>query len=289
MEREVGNFYLTESCYPPGMNIPKHSHQNASVYFVLNGSMAERCGNVTREREPSNLVFTPPEEPHSNRIRTTGCRLFMIEMKARWLASIKEHSCLPESTSHFNSALVASLGRRAYHEVRRPDSFSPLVIEGLILELLAEISRQQKRGEQKEVPWLKRARDILQDRFATKLTVKEVAGELDIHPVYFASAFRRHYGCTVGEYIRHARIEYACSQLRCSRASLTDVALAAGFFDQSHFSRTFKLLVGMTPAGYRAMNTRVMARPRRGQIQYPVAPPPDHGNKTFPQTLKGSN
>jgi AraC family transcriptional regulator len=252
MEREVGNFYLTESCYPPRMSIPKHSHQNASLYFILNGSMTERCGNVTREREPSNLVFTPPEEPHSNRIRSSGCRLFMIETKAHWLAAIKEYSCLPESTSHFNSAVAASLGRRAHNEACQSDSFSPLVIEGLILELLAEISRQQTRGEKKEVPWLKRARDILQDRFATKLTIEEVARELDIHPVYFVSAFRRHYGCTVGEYIRHARIEYACSQLRCSKASLTDVALAAGFFDQSHFSRTFKRLIGTTPARYRA-------------------------------------
>jgi len=129
MEREVGSFYLTESCYPPRMNIPKHSHQNASLYLILNGSMTERCGNVAREREPSNLVFTPPEELHSNQIRSSGCRLFMIETKARWLASVKEYSCLPDSTSHFNSTLAASLGRRAYNEVCQSDSFRPLLLK----------------------------------------------------------------------------------------------------------------------------------------------------------------
>jgi len=252
MEREIRNFYLTESCYPPRMKIPKHSHENASLYLILSGSMTERCDHVTREREPSNLVFTPPGEPHSNQIRKSGCRLFMIETKAHWLASVKEYSCLPDSTSHFNSPIAVRLGRRAYSEACQPDSFSPLVIEGLILELLAEISRHQKRVEQKAVPWLKRARDILHDRFATKLTIEQVAKELGVHPVYFVSAFRRHYGCTVGDYIRHTRIEYACSQLRCSSASLTEIALAAGFFDQSHFSRTFKLLIGTTPARYRA-------------------------------------
>src|ERR1700738_1914023 len=127
MEREIGNFYLTESCYPPRLNIPKHSHQNASLYFILDGSMTERCGNVTREREPANVVFTPPDEPHSNRIRNSGCRLFMIETKAHWLASIKENAYLPEATSHVNSALTVSLGGRAYNEVCRSDSFSPLV------------------------------------------------------------------------------------------------------------------------------------------------------------------
>jgi AraC-like DNA-binding protein len=37
-----------------------------------------------------------------------------------------------------------------------------------------------------------------------------------------------------------------------SRASLIDIALAAGFFDQSHFTRTFKMLMGMSPNQYRA-------------------------------------
>jgi mannose-6-phosphate isomerase-like protein (cupin superfamily) len=68
LESEVGNFYLTESRYPPGMEVPMHSHDNASLYFILSGNMTERCGKVTRERRPSTLVFTPPGEAHSNRI-----------------------------------------------------------------------------------------------------------------------------------------------------------------------------------------------------------------------------
>lgn len=252
IEREVSDFYLTESRYPEGMKVPSHSHENASFYFILRGSMTERCNNVTRERAPSTLVFTPPNEPHSNQIRQHGCRLFMIEIKPRWLAWAKEHACLPDSTSHFNSAVTIKLGRQAYSEACRPDSFSPLVIEGLMLELLAAISRDQTILAQKRAPWLERARELLHERFAAKLTINEMATELGVHPVYFLTAFRRHYGCTVGEYIRHLRIEYACSQLRCADASLTEIGLAAGFFDQSHFSRTFKLLIGMTPAQYRA-------------------------------------
>ena len=37
IEREVGNFYLTESRYPPRLKVPKHSDENASVYFILSG------------------------------------------------------------------------------------------------------------------------------------------------------------------------------------------------------------------------------------------------------------
>jgi AraC family transcriptional regulator len=63
--------------------------------------------------------------------------------------------------------------------------------------------------------------------------------------------FRRYYSCTVGEYVRHLRIEYACRLLSASNASLAEIALAAGFFDQSHFARNFKWQTGMTPHEYR--------------------------------------
>jgi AraC family transcriptional regulator len=253
MEYEARNFYLTESHYPPNMKIPKHSHENASLYFILRGGMTEKCDNVTRERVPSSLVYTPPGQAHSNHIEKTGCRLFMVEMKADWLAAISEFSNLPSATFQLDYGLATTLARRTRSEASFDDPFASLVIEGLILELIAEISRHQTKPKRMEVAWLKKAEDLLRSRFATKVSIEEVARELGLHPIYFVSAFRRHYRCTVGEYIRHLRVEYACSQLRCSNASLTEIALAAGFFDQSHFSRTFKLQIGTTPAKYRAM------------------------------------
>jgi len=52
------------------------------------------------------------------------------------------------------------------------------------------------------------------------------------------------------------RIEYACRQLMGSNAAVTNIAFAAGFADQSHFSRTFKRLCGTTPGRYRASMVR---------------------------------
>ena len=73
-----------------------------------------------------------------------------------------------------------------------------------------------------------------------------------MHPVHLAREFRRFQRCTIGEYIRQLRIERACRQLHASDEPLATIASAVGFSDQSHFSRTFKRLIGMTPAGYRA-------------------------------------
>jgi len=53
------------------------------------------------------------------------------------------------------------------------------------------------------------------------------------------------------DFVRQLRIEYACHELATSELPIVDIALSAGFFDQSHFTRTFKRLTGIVPSQYR--------------------------------------
>jgi AraC family transcriptional regulator len=71
-----------------------------------------------------------------------------------------------------------------------------------------------------------------------------------VHPDHLVHAFRRQYHCTVGEYVRQLRIEFACRQITSSDMPLAEIAVEAGFADQSHFTKTFKRLVGMTPSEF---------------------------------------
>jgi AraC family transcriptional regulator len=70
--------------------------------------------------------------------------------------------------------------------------------------------------------------------------------------MHLAREFRRHFGCSVGEYGRKLRIDLVCVELVRTRAALSEIALACGFFDQSHFTRVFKRQTGFSPAAYRA-------------------------------------
>ena len=78
-----------------------------------------------------------------------------------------------------------------------------------------------------------------------------------VHPVYLAGKFRRHYGASVGEYVRRLRLKTACRELSHSDAPLSDIAAGVGFYDQSHFTNACKRLTGMTPAQYRAAFRRI--------------------------------
>ncbi|NOT64050.1 MAG: helix-turn-helix transcriptional regulator [Acidobacteria bacterium] len=99
--------------------------------------------------------------------------------------------------------------------------------------------------------WLEEARQMLDRDFRERLTTAHIARTVGVHPVYLAQMFRKHFACGVIEYIARRRIAYACRELRNSGVPIADIAIAAGFYDQGHFSRTFKRILGITPSVYR--------------------------------------
>jgi AraC family transcriptional regulator len=140
-----------------------------------------------------------------------------------------------------------------YKERLRSDAASALSIEGLALEILAELARLEAGGHEKAPPrWLRQARDLLHARLGENLTHNEVAQGVGVHPVYLATLFRRHFRCTIGEYVRRLRIDFAAGEIANSDRPLCEIGLDAGFADQSHFSKVFKNHTGMTPGGFRA-------------------------------------
>jgi AraC family transcriptional regulator len=248
--REVPGFALRETEHEPGVRIPKHSHDRAHLGFVLRGAFIERCERKTLECKPLSVSFLAPGMAHSDEFHT-GAHCFVLEFAPQSYDRVREHLRLDEPI-YFYGGLLAWLTRRLYCEARRMDTASPLAIEGWVLEILAEASRQQMASSGRKPPrWLERAKELLHARFSETLTHDMIAHLVGVHPVHLASAFRHHYRCTIGEYVRHLRIEFACRKISTSEASLTDIALAAGFYDQSHFSKAFRQLTGMTPAQFR--------------------------------------
>jgi len=79
---------------------------------------------------------------------------------------------------------------------------------------------------------------------------------VEVHPAHLARAFRAHFRMSMGPYVRRLRLDWAAGELARSDLPLAAVALAAGFADQSHFTRTFKRYLGVTPNVYRRTRGR---------------------------------
>jgi len=137
---------------------------------------------------------------------------------------------------HGRSARITLLALALGAELWHLDEPADLAVESQVLELLAEVREASPGGRNPlgtgpPPPWLARAREVLRDRYHEPLTVAAIAGELGVHRVTLARAFRRHYRVTQGVYLRQVRLARALRALgsatgslsaRCARSCATD-------------------------------------------------------------------
>lgn len=250
--RSFNDFILAESIYPKSSVTPLHAHEAACLALFLGGSFREEFRRASLDCSRGAVLFRPACEVHRDHVGAKGARCLIVELSASFKRRLDEGGLrlnVPMMTHDLESVLG-----RIYREWRWGDELSPLVLESLILEIACHLTRTQ-RTKTRTPRWLKLAHDYLRSNSRSAITLSEVALEVQIHPAHLARAFRRHYGCTIGEYIRQLRIAFACEQLQSGTSNLADLALAAGFSNQAHFSRIFKAHTGFTPGQYRRANS----------------------------------
>lgn len=189
------------------------------------------------------LVFHPAGESHTQKFSESPVASFNVEIGGDWLRRGLDQP------AEFQGGRAAELGAKLFGQFQHGDAVE---IEALAGEILAEVADQNaKPCDDPQPRWLLDARDLLDTRFREPLTLRSIAAEARVHPVYFAAAFRRFYHRSVGEYLRWRRLEYVREKLSERELSLADIALDAGFADQSHLTRNFKRFTGRTPGEYR--------------------------------------
>jgi AraC family transcriptional regulator len=251
---ELGGFVYSEKVYPPHLVIPRHIHdEEAVLMMVLAGDMIEVRDTARDECRPRSIALNPAGEAHGSVFGREGARCLVIEVGAPRLKAARDCSAAFDEPLCTSEEHLAGLAWRIHRELRSDDEAARLAVEGLTLELLAEIVRRPTTARQRPSPdWLQQARDYLHARFSERFDLTELASAVGVHPAHLAREFRRHFHCTAGEYVRRLRLDQAIQQLLRSEESIAEIAASAGFYDQSHFSRAVKAHTGLSPAAYRA-------------------------------------
>lgn len=249
--REAGGLALAEVHYAPGFSMGRHGHEQAYFTLVLAGSYSEQMDARDRTCLPGSVVFRPAGEPHASRFGAAPSRCLRVRLGPQWLQSACVGLRLPERSSEMRRGRAVWLAAQIHEELHSRDDAAGLALEGLALALLAETVRAPPVGRGGSPAWLRLVLERLHSEFPSPLTLADLATTAGVHPVHLARVFHRCQRATVATYLRRLRVEAAQHELRATGRPLADIARAAGFADQSHFSRTFKKLTGWTPQAYR--------------------------------------
>jgi AraC-like DNA-binding protein len=164
----------------------------------------------------ASVVYRPPGEAHSDFVADAGSRCFLIEMEDEWLHGLAQQgvkldgpilSRAPDAKwagHEYSPGGHGCWGRPVIARGSRPSSGSGF---GVVARSTATAQRRAALASRRI------GLAPLAMYGEAHLTLMEVSRIAGVHSVCLATAFRRHQGCTIGEFVRQLRIERACQQM----------------------------------------------------------------------------
>lgn len=234
----------------PAEQVQPHVHEDA--HFIL----ALDAGYHSLAHDPSTpegqglaagaLIWNPPGVEHRDHFSITGGRFLSL--------SFAPPPAMPQDQPiRLRQAIAETAARLMVGQLAHSVNGAELLIEGLALDMAGSVLAAHTLGEDPAPEWLELAAQALGDLASRPgLEVRDIAGMIGVHPVSLARRYRRHFGCSPVQAIRRHRADRAIARLRrCS--DLAEVAHTEGYADQSHMTREFRAIFGLTPAQYRQL------------------------------------
>ena len=247
---------------------PPHIHEEYSIGLMLGGTETTTCRGTSYTAFPGSVVLINADEVHSSRSIKTEYRIIKVRSKALNQIALElfghhhESPWFPKLVINDASVfrLLLDLHLKLEQSVSALEQESEFI--SAIGLLLARHTKDhfvlQPLG--KEPHYAKLSRDYLRSHYAENVSLAQLTSITNLSPFHLLRVFRHQVGCPPHEYQTQLRIAHARKLMR-QGSSISEVALETGFFDQSHFSRNFKRIVGVTPGQYFAQSKIVQDRP----------------------------
>jgi AraC-like DNA-binding protein len=240
---------------------PRHTHG----YFVIGINEAGNHGNFyrggTQHIAPESIVLINPGEVHTGFTEgnETWCyRAFypsveLVQTLAKEL--IGQTAAVPYfaepiiyDADLFTMMLNAHRALEAAEDAMDCQVQWRTAISELIWRYLGRQSSPIPTGNEHRA--VKAAKDFIDSCCTGEITLRQLSEVAQLSEFHLIRVFQRYVGVPPHKYLTQVRVEKA-KKLLASGHSIADVALATGFADQSHFTRRFKGLMGITPGQYR--------------------------------------
>ena len=249
--------YVTHSFAP-------HTHEGFVISAITRGAEAFWYRGETHVASAGQVVFINPDEVHTGHAphpdgwtyRTFYPSVALLERAAQSLFGPKAKLPFFSEAVVFDPALNAKVADTL---ATLEQSDSVLERETRWLELLVEVVARYADGSgafgpvgsehRSEHGAVALAKAHLELHAPDGVTLSDLSNLTGLSGFHLTRVFRRHLGLPPHAYQAQLRVRLAKALLREGRG-IAEVATDVGFSDQSHLTRQFKRLVGVTPAKY---------------------------------------
>ncbi len=266
---EVVDFHCRAPLEAMGREEPNPTH---SIVFVRRGLFALGGRGQALLADPTQILFFNRAQPYCYAHPVPGgdrCTILTLETGpalaavARWEPRDADR---PETPFRRGHALSTARSARLHAELLAAlrSGSTPFFIEDTLAELVDESLRAAYRntrrvesegagaGSRRRRDTVEAARLILNERYESPPRLGALASRLGCSPFHLSRIFRRLTGLSPRHYVNRLRTRLAADRLARGERDLAGLALDLGFFDQSHFTNTFRREYGVPPSRVRA-------------------------------------
>lgn len=244
---------------------PRHSHDCYAIGIIEEGAMGFRYLGGSHVASTGLVNLVVPGEVHDGQAAVPqGWRYRMFYLAPELLREAAREAgatSLPHGLPHFRQGVINDPGLaqrvRLLHRLAEGLEATALELQTRLRGILARWIALHGEIRPAVIPpgreprAVARARALLDTRSPENVSLDELAREAGLSPFHLVRVFTASVGLPPHAFQQQRRLETARRLLRASSSRLVDVAQECGFADQSHLTRAFKRVYGVTPGAYR--------------------------------------
>jgi len=229
---------------------PSHTHDTWTLLIVDDGAIRYGLDRTEHGALRPGVTLLPPHVPHDGRAATRdGFRKRVLYLDSsilddHWVGTAVDSPTLPDEA-------LRDRVHRLHRVLARPgDELEAESRLAFVRErLLAHLRARPMRAFQAGPGVAGRLRELLDESLVEGITLRQAATRLQRHPAHLVRAFTARFGLPPHAYLTGRRVDAARRLLLQGRPA-SEVAVAVGFYDQSHLTRHFRRHLSTTPARF---------------------------------------
>ncbi len=232
-----------------------HSHEELSIGIIESGSSSVVCEGTNFNVSRGNIIYIPPQAVHMCSPEAASQWTFkMLFLKNSWVEKsfnmdITKISTFSRTLDSGEFERITGLTALLQENLSGFEKETCLINELAYFLPMESHSLPRKINKTTETKAIQRMRNHLDANFLSGASLDDLALVSGLSKYHIIRLFNKHCKLSPHAYQTMLRINYAKARLR-DRCPIAQVAVDTGFFDQSHFTKTFKQYSGTTPLEY---------------------------------------